>query len=116
MIIATETWLSTVTLDSMINIEGYSNIRQDRGTVKKRTWGGIICYIKNDIPYIVNGNIQANNDDCEIICIELKTPKAKRLNFIIVYRPPTGNIKNMIDYLEEAVGRLNRERTENRIE
>ena len=62
--------------------------------------------------YIVNGNIQANNDDCEIICIELKTPKAKRLNFIIVYRPPTGNIKNMIDYLEEAVGRLNKERTE----
>ena len=39
VIIATETWLSTVIPDSIISIEGYSNIRQDRGTVKKKNRG-----------------------------------------------------------------------------
>ena len=39
---------------------------------RKKTGGGIICYIKNDIPYIVNGNIQANNDDFEIMCNPLR--------------------------------------------
>ena len=36
----------------------------------------------------------------------------KKINILRVYRPPEGNVNNLMEYLEGAIGELNRDRHE----
>ena len=112
VIVDTETWLSDTIPTSMLHIDQYSIVRQDRFNSKKKSGGGSVCYIKKNIPYMVDDHISTSTDDYEILGIGLNLPKVKKINLLATYRPPAGKCKTFLDYMAEVVGSLNRDRTE----
>ena len=102
-----ESWLNETIKDEEIKIKGYNTIRQDRGykinkkSKKNKRSGGLIMYIRDDIPIdtVTLKHLNINTVDIEahwVIC------KFKTLGNIIIgnsYRPPRGSITNFINYV-----------------
>ena len=61
--------------------------------------------------YIVS-NSSVVSSDYKILGIEVKPKNVRTLNIFGIYRPPDGKVKNFIDYIEEAVEKLGRQRSE----
>ena len=85
VIVVTETWLSDTIPTSMLHIDQYSIVRQDRFNSKKKSGGGSVCYIKKNIPYMVDDHISTSTDDYEILGIGLNLPKVKKINLLATY-------------------------------
>lgn len=94
-----ESWLSNVLPNQMINIIGYNPIRLDRSSGKKG--GGLILYIREDLAWdFLTNQSQISNADIEILTIIIKRKHQRNLCVSLVYIPPSGN-------LDIAIGKLN---------
>ena len=78
-----ETHLHTSISDTELCIDGYTIIRKD---CKKGTYGGVLCYIRNDISF--QRRLDLEKPELEAIWIELFIPKSKSLLISVVYKPP----------------------------
>ena len=77
-----ETRLDESVSEAEICIPGYRSVRLDRN----RNGGGIITYIKDNIPFNVKQDLMV--DDLELMCIEVSLPKQKTFMVVYWYRPP----------------------------
>ena len=94
-------------------MEGYNLVRQDRHVNSPRKGGGLCVYLKNNLAYeIVGENATRVTKDYEVLGVVIKPPNMKKINILRVYRPPEGNVNNLMEYLEGAIGELNRDRHE----
>ena len=105
-----ESWLTSTLDNNIVNIPGYDIIRNDRNwcdndnengkNVKKG--GGVCLYINHNMNYsthaLSNYNVSCKNIECQWI----KIIQEKQRNIVVgnVYRPPQGNVKNAVEYLE----------------
>lgn len=84
-----ETWLNDSVFDSEINIENYHLVRKDRKNDLKSKGGGIIMYIKNEIPFV-----NATTDYCsnvDHLWLKILCKNCKPINIGIFYKPPDSN-------------------------
>ena len=93
----------------MICIEGYTHYRHDRQFVNEqghlKRGGGIIIYFKNLLLfYHVHGDLfNVSTNDTELCTICIKRPHTRRLYLCSVYRPPSGNVQNCVDVIDNCV-------------
>ena len=96
LLVVTETWLHTDISDSLIDLEGFSVVRADRGETSGKKCGGGIGVFIND-RYCKNYTVRETvcNADVELLCLSLRPFYLPREfgNIIIcsVYVPPSGN-------------------------
>lgn len=57
-----ETWLSSNITDDEISIPGYTLARKDRSGSAKLNGGGVLIYIRENIPFHVKNELAANNN------------------------------------------------------
>lgn len=92
-----ETWLNESFPSSGLHIDGYNLIRKDRDG----RGGGVGFYIKNNFKYTVL-NIGNNNVPLEQLWIGVNIG-GRRLCFGALYRPPTLNLNQCVDHLENSL-------------
>ena len=93
-----ETWLNSDILDSELAIDGYSFIRQDR------KGGGCMVYVRENLPYCIRPELQAEN--IESCVIEINRPKCKTIFLWTVYRTPDLPLETFIDGLNSKIASL----------
>ena len=98
----TETWLNENIPSQAIEISGYTSIRKDR---QGRRGGGILLYLKDNIPYTRYLNLE--DDEQETVWITIRPPKLPRsvtkIAIVAVYHPPQSNHKLMNRYLSDGI-------------
>ena len=109
VLVITESWLKPDIPDAMICIEGYTHYRFDRKVVNQQGYlkrgGGIIIYLKNSLlfDHVPGDLFNVSTNDIELCTICIRRPHTRRLYLCSVYRPPTGNVQNYIDTIENCV-------------
>ena len=104
-----ETWLSHMYTDTIVQIPDKKVFRQDRvwknndGLTKKG--GGIAMYISPKwSPYAtVDSDTTCSTNDIEALTINVNKPGRRHMSIITVYRPPDGNCLNFIATLTNFV-------------
>lgn len=89
-----ETWLSSDIKTSELFIPDFKIHRIDRST----RGGGIVILVTNKIYSSIENSIMTEN--LELLHISINRSKARPLQFITVYRPPSCTVGNFIDCLE----------------
>ena len=98
-----ETWLTSMTPDRLLNIEGKTLYRLDRiGKNLKSRGAGVCIYLNNKLSAHckLNGQISTCTSDFEILSLNITRPDLRHITVTCLYRPPTGKIKQCIDYLK----------------
>ena len=90
-----ETKLDESFPNAQFMVDGFSLYRADRNI----HGGGIMCYVKSDIPHRLRTDISFNGNGIEMITIQLKF-KDESVFISIMYRPPTVHISHLITALE----------------
>ena len=103
IICVSESWLHELIPNSMIAFDGYTIYRQDRckdNSCKKRG-GGLVAYVKNSLSTFSNLIIPQCKvtPNLEQLWLEICKPLFKRQIICIIYRPPSGTIKDFITEL-----------------
>lgn len=102
VICVTETWMNNKTDDSLLAIDGYNIIRNDR---EGRLGGGILIYIKQGIHYrLLDKSIRRSGVSyCEYAAVEIVL-KSEKLFLVAMYNPPELNCVDSINYLLSNYG------------
>ena len=95
----TESWLTEDVPSTYLGITGYNLIRQDRPKSIKQRGGGIAIYIKGNIPYKYNLNVSHSDQHSEIMVLTLNFKQSKKIDLIVVYRPPSGKPEECFERL-----------------
>ena len=100
----TETWFNTVNNSSTILDNKFSCYRSDRDLKKanKKTGGGVIILVKNNIP---SSLLYIHQGIYETVCIMIRL---HNINIIIsaLYMPPLYDINLYVDYLNRLQSEL----------
>ena len=86
------------------NIANYHMIHADR---KKGRGGGVAMYINFQLKYKIRKDIYI--DGIENLFIEIDNKYGKNIIVGTLYRPPSNNINNFIDKLDEELDKMSRE-------
>ena len=99
----TETWLNQNYSNDMLDIQGYSILRNDRLIDKKG--GGVACYIKSKYFKFCSTieGLNISNQHIEMLNIVHQTPNHKKQLVTVVYRPPTGDVKIFLKHIKDIV-------------
>ena len=97
----TETWCNNGIPDAAISLPGYTLIRRDRESDKR---GGVICMIKNGIPYKRWTNLEEEGFEC--IWITLRPNKFSHVILGVIYHPPQANNRELSRHITNAVDSL----------
>ena len=99
-----ESWFSNCHRDNELNIEGYSFQRSDRsGDESKSSGGGLMLYIRDGLDYIELNTFTRCNKDIECMWTKVKLKNNRPFYICSIYRPPSGNIDNFVEQLEECM-------------
>ena len=93
-----ETRIDPTISDSIIKLEGYDIVRQDRA----RNGGGVALYIRSTINYRRHQTI---TDGLEAICIDVLKPNSKPFTIVTCYRPPDSD-EQFFNLFESMIGKL----------
>ena len=80
-----ETWLSPNITHNEVDIPGYTVARKDRTGSAKLNGGGVLLYVRENIPFTVKNDLAAKNE--ELLWIEINRPKCKPLLIAAAYKP-----------------------------
>ena len=107
VITLSETWLNESVYPKSVNINGYTSYRQDRNfsVVSKKRRGGLLMYVRQDHASSSESLVEMNKStgDIEAQWLIIYRPHCKNVVVGNIYRPPNGNFKKAIDYLEECM-------------
>lgn len=100
----TETWFSEDVLDSFIQIDGFTHIRQDRKTGSgKSRGGGVGIYVRDNWCRNIAVRSRICNPDLELLLVTLRPhylPREFTNIFVcVVYVPPSGNATRAANYM-----------------
>ena len=96
-----ETFLSTDINDTEDTIPEYRLARKDRSNSTKSTGGGVIVFIRDNIPFAVRSDLM--DDRAEILWVEITRNKCKPLLIASVYRPPDYSQRNFFDSINITI-------------
>ena len=108
-LLCTETWLNCNYNSSLVNIAGMSYFRMDRSDavspekdVIPTRGGGVIIYASQKwVPYItVVKSGSSITRHYESITISVEKPNNRKMTIICLYKPPTGSIDKVLDFLK----------------
>ena len=74
--------------DAQFAVEGYNLLRQDRTDSS----GGLMTYVRSDLPHIRRADFEINNDCFQSLCIEISVNKEIWL-VNTIYRPPSSSLE-----------------------
>ena len=110
-----ESWLTEGVSTNILNITGYNLIRHDRHFIDVDTGlpkrgGGLCIYYNKHLNCDVNKweRYNISNCDVELQVVEFHREKARNILFLNVYRPPNGNVENMVNCLNLALTNIPR--------
>ena len=107
-----ETWLSEAIPDSLVNIPGYTLLRNDRKTKSNnghtKTGGGVALYVKDHLPFddTTLNHLNKSTDIIETQWVILDFEHAKSIIICNLYRPPQGNTETMINLLMNDISSI----------
>ena len=103
-----ETWLTEVIPDDLMEINGYDIFRQDRkwnddDSITPKKGGGVCLYIRKEYQSKTGhiAELELSNVDIECQYIQVNFDRQKNVLIINIYRPPKGNITNFVIYLDQ---------------
>ena len=115
-----ESWLTGSLNDNLVNIPNYDIVRNDRNWGEKTTdingkfkkGGGVCIYVKHNINYSTHSLCMFNVSCQNVECHWVKIIQENQRNIVIanIYRPPQGNVKKFVDYLEGVIENLDLDR------
>ena len=88
-----ETWFASETDTNIYFIPGYDLISNNR---KNKRGGGVAIYIPSQLDYQVCHELNTMTEHLEAVFIEIYIPGRKNVVIGIIYRPPQGNLINLI--------------------
>ena len=108
VICLSETWLKQGLNSNYVNIPNYNLVRLDRswsenGMLKKG--GGVCIYLNDKLKYSDSDLSKLNKSsvDIEIQWVTIKSQFQKDIIIANVYRPPQGNFKNFLKYINDSI-------------
>ena len=112
-----ETWLKTHLHSNLVSIQGYKLYRQDRALGplrKKKRGGGLITYIADKHASMCESlqDMDRSDETIEAQWTLIHRPNCKNVVTCNLYRPPEGNLKKALDYLDESISLLNVPKTD----
>ena len=109
-----ETWLHDNIDDNEISVNGYGVVRSDRGHNQDgsiRRGGGVCTYIKQGINFEEQHELYCSNADIEMMVIKLMLPFTRDIYILNVYRPPSGDVDNFVNILQNVITSIRRDNT-----
>lgn len=98
-----ESWLNAITPSSLVNIEGYNLLRNDRLWCRG---GGTCLYVKNDLEF-ESPCKPINDKDVELQMVNILGREGRQdykpISIILVYRPPNCNNQKACDIIKEFI-------------
>ena len=110
VITISETWLKPHLNSTLVSLDGYQTIRQDRGNARgKKRGGGLVSYVKIKHASFCEplGELDTTSENIEAQWLYFHRPHCKDMIVCNIYRPPNGVLKKAIDYLDECLKTLN---------
>ncbi len=102
-----ETWLNKFVPDSMVSINGYNMIRQDRTADSGKTvGGGVMIYYKNYLDVSLMPDLCICDPSSEIMWVTLNLKQTRPHHIGLIYRPPDGDLDSTIESLRTHVSSL----------
>ena len=97
-----ESWLTDKISTSQVDISGYKFIRSDRtANSGKHGGGGVACYYKDKITCTHLPELNICTTYIECLWLKLTLVNTRAIYYGIIYRPPSGNVVDFINKLEE---------------
>lgn len=96
-------------VDDEFKIPGYTFARKDRTQSSKASGGGVMFYVRDNIPFTARPDLAADKD--EALWIEILRPKCKPLLIASIYRPPEWEY-NEVDFvgsIDDSLCKVNAE-------
>ena len=112
MFTVSETWLSQNYDSSLVNINNYHLLRQDRQTLrsdnKVKHGGGLGMYIKDSLEYDddIYGNLNKSDGNIELQWVVTRREHTKPILICNVYRPPDGNVSAALESLSSSLNEV----------
>ncbi len=102
-----ESWLTNSVNNTMVELEGYNIIRQDRNLNSNKTrGGGIIIYYRDQLQISQRTELWLCTPDLELLVMRLHLTNVREIFYLVVYRPPSGNVKNFVNAIENCITKL----------
>ena len=103
-----ETWLTEGINDCLLTMGGYQLLRYDRsvqGLHGTKKGGGLLIYVKNDINFSLNYNVEKNLScsDVEDQRLELTSPVQSDILLFNIYWPPNGSVSKCLEGLDNLL-------------
>ena len=106
-----ESWLKPHIHSDLVSISGFEHLRLDRSTkIKSRKrGGGLLTYVNSKHSSLCEPLVELNksNEYIEVQWVLIHRPQCKNVVVCNVYRPPSGDLKKAVNYLEECVKTIN---------
>ena len=104
-----ETWLKGHLHTGLVELKGFLTFRQDRGPRGKKRGGGLITYVNKKYSDCSESlaDLNVSNENIEAQWVMIHRAHCKDIISCNIYRPPTGDLKKAILYLEECLLTLN---------
>ena len=108
-----ETWLKSHLHSGLVELEGYNMFRLDRGTRGKKRGGGLVTYINTKYSEHCESlsDLNASDEHVEAQWVQIHRPHCKNVVMCNIYRPPNGDLKKAILYLENCLLQINMDKT-----
>ena len=106
-----ETWLKQYMASPLIDIEGYQTFRQDRrpGSGGGKRGGGLVMYVGTKYAESCESldELNVSNENIEAQWLYIHRQNCRDVVVCNVYRPPKGDLKKAISYLDDGLKTLN---------
>jgi len=89
----TETWLSSLVLDSELNIKDFTLFRQDREKIRQNKGGGVLLYIRENLNALPDDEL--NSNDCESLWLKIYRNKKDFIIVGVCYKSPTAGMEEI---------------------
>ena len=102
-ITVSESWLHEGYSESLLQWPGKTLYRMDRPrSLGKKTGGGVLCYVSDHLVSncVLVPELSVVTGDVESLTISYRRLNSKPMLVTTLYRPPDGNLKAFLDYLE----------------
>ena len=108
LLVFTESWLRQDTPDSLVELEGFSLIRADRGASSGKSRGGGICvYVSNNWCKQYTIRETYCDPDVELLCLSMRPFYLPRefgnIVMCVAYVPPSGNAARAANKIADCV-------------
>ena len=111
-----ETWLRPHLHSNLVNIEGFTVYRLDRGSSckGKKRGGGLLTYVndKHSSECESLSELDKSNESIEAQWVYIHRPHCKNVVVCNVYRPPNGDLGKSIAYLDDCLRSVNLGKTD----